>query len=82
MTNGFTPTQQRIMDLLSDGKPHCKDELQKCLSDELAGDTAVGFHLTAIRKVLSKRNEGVLCVLVNRKIAYRYVALRGASDKP
>lgn len=73
----FTPTEQRIIDLLSDGQPHHRSELMGCLSDDLAKDGNFGAHLTAIRKKLGTLTpqETVLCVLVSRRICYRRVAL-------
>lgn len=56
----FTPTQQRILDVLEDGTDHTTQELQACLDDELAGGTALSFHLAGIRKLLRQRGEDII----------------------
>ena len=79
MTSEFTPTQQKIMNLLSDGEPHGKIDIYNCLPYELGQLNSVHRHLTHIRRKLKPKGEGILCVIVNRKLAYRYVAFRGKS---
>lgn len=48
----FTPTQQKIMDLLSDGKPHAKDEIRECLWDTMTELRNVHVHITNLRTIL------------------------------
>lgn len=48
----FTPTERRIMTLLSDGYAHTSKELFGLLDDELAGRTAVAAHVSKIRDKL------------------------------
>lgn len=78
----FTPTQARIMRLLSDGLPHHgKTEIKPLLPDgELAGPNAVNFHVSALRKKLHAmgKNETILCEIVNRRICFRFVILVSA----
>jgi DNA-binding winged helix-turn-helix (wHTH) protein len=72
----FTPTQQRIINLLSDGKAHDKYELlEKCMEDELASVGTLAVHICNIRKQLHTIGEDILCVFVQRKYAYRHVRL-------
>lgn len=71
----WTPTQQRMIDLLSDGMPHDRKELHRCLDDELAQLSAIQFHLSMIRRVLRPRGEDILCVLFDRKIHYQHIRL-------
>lgn len=71
----FTPTQQRIVDLLSDGKPHTRKELHGCLWDELASRSMIKYHLCHIRKVLRPRGEDILCLYLNRTYQYQHVKL-------
>ena len=81
MVDQFTPTQQRIVDLLSDGLPHTKRELFECLVDELGSINNIWPHLTAIRKKLRPRGHDILCEIYNRKCHYRHVVLlRSAGD--
>lgn len=62
----FTPTQQRIMDLLSDGQPHGRTELHGCLRDSLSEVQTIENHISHLRKVLRPRGEDIICV---RRIA-------------
>lgn len=71
--NGFTPTQQRILDVLSDGKDHTRKELHSCLPDELSQLSAIQKHVSKIRKVLQPKGFLILCTIHNRRICYRYV---------
>jgi hypothetical protein len=47
----YTPTQQRILGVLSDGRPHWPTELQAVLNDELSED-GVRRHVCDLRKLL------------------------------
>ena len=69
----FSPTEQRIMDLLSDGLPHTKKEMVACLADPMGGEDNVKPHLHNLRKKLLTRNEAVLCVLVGGRIKYQFL---------
>ena len=68
----LSPTEQRLMDLLSDGLPHTKKEMVPCLADPLGGETNVKTHLHNLRKKLLPRNEAVLCVIVGGRIKYQF----------
>lgn len=48
----LTPTERRIMTMLSDGYRHRKSELQTCLGDELATNGTLLVHIANIRKKL------------------------------
>jgi hypothetical protein len=71
----WTPTQQRIIDLLSDGMPHDRYEIFGCLDDNLSKLSAIWFHMSSIRRVVRPRGEDILCVLFDRKIHYQHVKL-------
>lgn len=73
--NSFTPTQRRMMDVLADGEPHRQEELRLCLGDPLASVQNIRPHLSAMRKVLRRKREDVLCVWVDRCRCYRWVRL-------
>ena len=66
----FTPTQQRIVDLLSDGRAHTREEVQKCLVDELGPVENIRPHLTSLRKILRPHGKDIACQLLNRKSYY------------
>jgi DNA-binding CsgD family transcriptional regulator len=71
----FTPTEKRMLRVLSDGLPHSRDELQLCLWDNLGAVSNIRCHLTSIRRKLRPRGEDVLCVIHRSRPAYRHVKL-------
>lgn len=71
----FTPTQRRILALLSDNRPHTPEELHRLLPDELGVVTNVRAHLTELRKKLREDGEDVSCDRVNGVSYYRRVRL-------
>lgn len=73
--NGFTPTQARILQLLSDGRPHMREEIHECLDDDLAQLSAIKRHLSDMRKHLHPIGETIACVLWNGKICYQQFRL-------
>lgn len=68
----FTPTERAILDILSDGQPHAKDELIACLPDDLGDFGNVQNHLTNIRKKIRPR-EDIIAQLVQRRVYYRHI---------
>ena len=73
-TNGnLTPTQARMLAVLSDGRPHDRKELHGCLDDDLAALTSIQPHLTRIRDKIRGKGEDILCVLQYRTIKYHHV---------
>lgn len=70
----LTPTERRILDLLADGLPHSREELARCLPDDLASPSSVGRHLTGIRRALPP-GEAVLAVYHRRTLHYQHVIL-------
>jgi DNA-binding response OmpR family regulator len=75
----FTPTEVRILALLSDGQPHAKTELLKCIDDELTDLTALRMHFTRIRRKIRPLGQDVICEFVKRQTMYRHVRLLGSS---
>ena len=55
----FTPTEQRILDVLNDGLRHTVDELRHCLTDELSV-SAVKVHVCHIRAKLKEVGRDVV----------------------
>ncbi|MDB4786196.1 hypothetical protein OAG36_00530 [bacterium] len=78
----FTPTQERILKVLSDGRIHTKDELFNCLDDELAdrNGSAVKRHLSIMRKQLRPNGQDIICEFFQRKRFYRHVRLIGRGE--
>jgi len=75
----FTKTQQRILDVLSDGLRHQNQELKELLPDQeadgLAKHKTVIVHIVHIRKKLRPIGQDILCEFYNRKKYYRRVRL-------
>lgn len=77
--NGFTATEQRIIDLLSDGMPHTKEEIHGRLWDEMAEVRAITFHISNIRAKLRPRGQDIICEFNRRRIYYRHIRLLASS---
>lgn len=69
----FTPTEKRILNVLADGKPHEVEELRACLDDELAGETALMFHIFRIRKKLKPYGQYIRSLLAHDELPACYV---------
>lgn len=75
-SNGrFTATEKKIIDVLSDGLPHRREELHACLPDELGDRINLNLHISNIRKKIVGRGEDIVCQLRNRRIHYRHVRM-------
>jgi DNA-binding response OmpR family regulator len=68
----YTPTEQRMLDLLSDGFVHTKEELKRCLWDELARIETVQVHISNLRKKLRPQGRDIIC---NHQFDYQQVRL-------
>lgn len=83
----FKPTEQKIVDLLSDGLRHERSTMLECLltkeRDVLEGDSVVsvpnynslGVQIHSIRKKLNPKGYDIACELRWRQIHYRMVRL-------
>lgn len=76
----FTPTELRMLEVLSDGRQHTRKELHACLYDELSSLKTVKFHVSTLRKKLERRGETIVCVL-NNGVHYRHVRLLASAYK-
>jgi len=76
VTNGFTPTQQAIVNVLNDGRLHSREELLLCLDDDLADIKTLNVHLCNIRKKLTPQGYLLDCVVRNRRLHYRWTIRR------
>jgi len=68
--NHLTPTEQRFMDVLADGKPHRLHELTAVIADDLATDNATHQHIYNLRRKLKQPRE-ISCIIFRRSSAYR-----------
>lgn len=77
-TTKFSPTEVEILTLLSDGKPHHRDEIRdKCV---LSTSTQVSQHIQRIRKKVARVGQAVPCVLEKGRICYQHVQLLDISQ--
>ena len=74
----FSPTQRKILAVLSDGMPHKMVELTACM-DELTNPRTLHYHLSLIREKLRPRGEDVICQFIYRQRQYRHVRLLHAA---
>ncbi len=79
----ITPTQTRMLEVLADGLPHTRQELHKCLNDELSPLTAIHDPISKLRKVLRPIGQDIVCELAPNKggIKYRHVRLLGSTNQ-
>ena len=80
-SNGFTPTQQAMLDVLADGKPHTFDELKDCLPDELGVTENIFRHISAIRKRIRLQGQEIVCEFANRRKYYRHIVLLSSAKR-
>lgn len=71
----FTPTQQKFMDLLGDGRPHAKADLAACLWDELAKEDSIQMHFSNMRKQLNPAGLDIVTKHIQGRIHYMLVRL-------
>ena len=82
-TTGFTPTEQAILQVLSDGMSHSRAELQPCLRDELGSADNVKIHITNIRKKLRPKSEDIICQRVHlAEATYRHIRILASPYNP
>ena len=72
---GFTPTEARILKVLADGQRHSKDELFKCLEDDLSSMNALEVRICHLRKKINPKAEEIIVEWWQRKRFYRQVRL-------
>lgn len=62
LNGDFTATELKMLEILSDGLPHTRQELHRCLYDEEGPLSNINVHLTHMRKILARRGESIMCV--------------------
>lgn len=67
------PTMRKMLEVLSDGLPHTREELHACLFDELGAMKNISKYLTMMRKYLAPKGMGILTQFINRRMCYRQV---------
>lgn len=71
----FTVTERRILDLLSDGKPHRTHSIREKLFDHLTTMNAVRWHIFNLRAKMEPLGEFIVCEIKDMKTYYRHVRL-------
>lgn len=69
----FTPIQQSMLKVLSDGRPHTREELHACCGP--SSMETIRFHVYQLRKILNQKGESIVCIVNNRKAYYQHVRL-------
>lgn len=82
----FTPTQQRILGVLSDGVAHKREDLMACLNDDMTTLTTLTTHLCLLRRKLRKKGEDIISVSApfqpgKSPSMYQHVRLLGGRDE-
>lgn len=81
----FTPTEQRLLDVFSDGKGHTTRELVKCLNDDLQPPQRVRVLVFLLNRKLSKKGEKIISVRTGKagveSSKYMHVRLLGGTDE-
>jgi len=76
----YTPTQARIMEVLSDGERHSLEELHECLTDYRVTIPTIRVHICHIRKKLLPNRQDILSVNRGGRRFYQYVRLISTAD--
>lgn len=76
----FTPTQQRILDLLRDGERHLREEILEVIGngtiDEVGTKLNLRQHIFHMNKKLRPIGQEVVCIIgKSYSIGYRHVRL-------
>ncbi len=58
----FTPTERKILELMSDFRPHSKKKLHECLVDDMGAHSNVAFHLTNLNNKLAQLGEEIVSI--------------------
>lgn len=71
----FTPTEQKIFNVLADLEAHTVEELIACLPDELGSNTNLHPHISSMRNKIAHRDLTIRSVFLNRKPRYQILGI-------
>ncbi len=71
--NGFTKTETKILELLSDDRAHTREEIHSCLPDELGELGNIHTHIMNIRKKIRPIGQDIRYEQLGTKRYYRLV---------
>lgn len=74
----LTPTEERILGILSDGLPHKIEELMTCLWDDLGAEGNLRKAICILRKKMLPFNHSIVSQSVNNVACYRRVVFYSA----
>lgn len=81
----FTPTEQRLLEVFSDGKGHTTRELVKCLNDDLQPPQRVRVMICLLNRKLVRRGEKILSMRTGKpghdNAQYIHVRLLGSNNE-
>ena len=70
----LTPTEACLFAILADGRPHARDELRRCIGDDMSGPALLRQHVHNLRRKLPP-GEGLVCVFHRRRLCYQWVGV-------
>jgi DNA-binding response OmpR family regulator len=74
----YTQSEQIILQILSDGYPHKRQELLSQMLDDNASMKIIREHVCRLRKKLPK-GEDIVCRYVYRGLCYQHVRLMASA---
>lgn len=66
---------EKMLQILSDGKPHPRSELFDCMEDALGETSTIRVHLCRLRKQLEPKHETISRIQFNGQVYYQHVRL-------
>lgn len=70
----LTPTQKRLLKMLSDGQRHTSKELiAQCLTED-GTIGALRLHISQLRRKIQPHDQTVICEMVDKKGYYRLIS--------
>lgn len=76
MIDQLTPTQRSMYDILSDGRPHRREELHACLPDDQGSLSNINPHLSLMRKFLNPHGLQIVALSHGKQRAIQYQLVR------
>lgn len=77
----FTPTQKRLLEVLSDGMMHSNYELLGCLNDELASIGTVRAHIYYLRTRLRPKGYDIVAHRIGKDHTFRKVRILASNNQ-
>lgn len=71
----YTPIQQRILKVLSDGMRHHWTEIRDAVGDEYINKRNINNYMFLLRKKLRLLDQEIVCEIVGFALHYRHVIL-------